>query len=98
MRNSVHLGGLALAAAATFAAIGAAYAQFSPGPDCDRLWYERNSIYKAAGYCFQSVRAIRTFGNAGCRYDSEAALSFTRAQEERIRQLIYQEQLEHCGG
>src|SRR5262245_23123902 len=38
---------------------------------CSELWYERNSIFKDAGYCFKTPRAIRTFGNAGCAYDSQ---------------------------
>lgn len=38
---------------------------------CGDLWYRRNSIFKAAGYCFKTARAIRAFGNAGCSYDSE---------------------------
>lgn len=39
--------------------------------NCDQLWYQRNSIFKAAGYCFQTPRGIRVFGNAGCRYDNQ---------------------------
>lgn len=31
---------------------------------CYDLWYERNSIYAAKGYCFESDRALRTFGRA----------------------------------
>ena len=30
---------------------------------CQRLWVERNSIYKAAGHCFKTQRGIRYFGN-----------------------------------
>lgn len=36
---------------------------------CDQLWFGRNSIYKEAGYCFKTPRAIAAFGNAGCQYD-----------------------------
>ena len=32
---------------------------------CAQLWYERNSVFAAAGYCFKSQRARRVFG-AGC--------------------------------
>ena len=35
------------------------------GWSCDRLWYERNAIYAARGYCFKTSRAISTFGK-GC--------------------------------
>ena len=44
-------------------------AQYS-GQSCDQLYYARNSIYKAAGLCFHTPRAIQTFGNAGCQYDN----------------------------
>jgi len=36
---------------------------------CEQLWFGRNSIYKEAGYCFKTPRAIAAFGNAGCQYD-----------------------------
>ena len=29
---------------------------------CDELWYARNSIYAAKGYCFKSERALSVFG------------------------------------
>ncbi len=57
---------------------------------CDELWYERNAIYKDAGYCFKTSRAIRAFGNAGCRYDSERDVPLSggaAAQVERIRRM-----------
>ncbi|RMD47401.1 MAG: YARHG domain-containing protein [Alphaproteobacteria bacterium] len=34
------------------------------GTLCDRLWYERNAIYAAKGYCFQTERARRAFPNS----------------------------------
>src|SRR6478736_4490831 len=37
-------------------------------PSCDRAWEERNAIYKDAGYCFKTPKAIAAFGNRGCRY------------------------------
>ena len=35
-------------------------------PTCDELWYQRNAIYDAAGYCFQTARGQQVFNNAGC--------------------------------
>lgn len=35
-------------------------------PTCDELWYQRNAIYDAAGYCFQTARAQQVFDNTGC--------------------------------
>jgi len=63
---------LALSLAATvipILAVSDAQAQ-----SCGELWYRRNSIYRGAGYCFKTARAIRAFGNAGCSYDSEYSL------------------------
>ena len=39
--------------------------------NCDQLWYQRNSIFKAARYSFRTPRGIRVFGNVGCMYDNE---------------------------
>ena len=52
--------------------------------NCDQLWHQRNSIFKAAGYCFQTPRGIRVFGNAGCRYDNEYEVPLS----DRDRQVI----------
>jgi hypothetical protein len=41
-------------------------AYFARSFGCQELWFMRNSIYHEAGYCFETVRAIRTFGNQGC--------------------------------
>jgi YARHG domain len=51
--------------------------------NCDQLWQQRNSMFKEAGYCFKTSRAIRVFGNAGCSYSQhDVPLS------ERDRRLI----------
>ena len=44
---------------------------------CEQLWFARNSIYKEAGYCFRTPRAISAFGNAGCQYDDIDAVQLT---------------------
>ena len=41
---------------------------------CEDLWVQRNSVYKAYGYCFKTQRAISYFGNSGCIYDNEGAI------------------------
>ena len=38
---------------------------------CEQLWFARNSIFKAVGYCFKTPRAISIFGNADCLYGKE---------------------------
>lgn len=35
------------------------------GMSCEQLWYERNAIYAAKGYCFKTQRARNVFGR-GC--------------------------------
>ncbi len=61
------------------------------GPDasssCDDLWYERNAMFKAAGYCFRTSRGIRAFGNAGCQFDDEADVPLSGPQREQVAQI-----------
>jgi len=54
---------------------------------CEDLWILRNSIYKDAGYCFKSPRAIRWFNNKGCQHDDEAAVPFNDYQRANIKVL-----------
>ena len=63
---------------------------------CGELWYARNSIYKQAGYCFKTARAIRAFGNAGCMYDSEYSLPLSSQQRWRIDQIVSAERSMGC--
>jgi S1-C subfamily serine protease len=51
---------------------------------CDELWLARNEIFKAAGYCFQSERAIRQFGNAGCRYANNQDVPLSDRQRAHL--------------
>jgi hypothetical protein len=63
---------------------------------CNSFWEERNSYYKEAGYCFHTARAIRRFGNAGCRFDDEAAVPLSRATRNRIAQIVREERRLGC--
>jgi YARHG domain len=58
---------------------------------CEELWYRRNSLYKQAGYCFRTARAIRTFGNAGCQYDSEADVPLSARQRAIVARIAQEE-------
>lgn len=80
-----------VAATATLGTTIAAHAQ-----SCEDLWYERNSIYKEAGYCFKTRRAISTFGNAGCQYDSEYQLPLSPGQRRRIAYIVRTERELGC--
>ncbi|EJW09268.1 hypothetical protein A33M_1767 [Rhodovulum sp. PH10] len=73
-----------LLAAATLAVT--TEASFAQGM-CQQLWVERNSIYKANGYCFKTRRAIAYFGNAGCVYEYEGAVPLSRRERARIGQI-----------
>ncbi|RCW24131.1 YARHG domain-containing protein [Ciceribacter lividus] len=42
-----------------------AFAQDYGRMSCDELWYERNAIYAAKGYCFKTDRVRSVFGR-GC--------------------------------
>lgn len=42
----------------------AAPAMAQSGMSCEQLWYERNAIYAAKGFCFKTQRARNVFGRA----------------------------------
>ena len=42
----------------------ASYAQDPQSMSCDELWYARNQIYAAEGYCFRTRRAQAVFGTS----------------------------------
>jgi hypothetical protein len=71
--------------------ISVAYAQ-----NCQELWVERNSYYKDGGYCFKTPRAIRYFGNAGCRYDDEGSVPLSQGTRNRIAVITRIEQSLGC--
>src|SRR5262245_26297621 len=62
---------------------------------CQQLWVERNSYYKAHGYCFKTQRAISYFGNGGCYIQDEGRVPLTPAERARIAQI---ERLERAYG
>jgi hypothetical protein len=63
---------------------------------CSELWYERNNIFKDAGYCFKTSRAIRTFGNAGCAYDSESDVPLSERDRQRVNAIQRIEREKGC--
>ena len=76
--------------------LGATSAQ-SYAATCQQLWVERNSIYKSAGYCFKTPRAIARFGNAGCLHDSEGDVPLSAAQRRHIGSIVAEERAQGCG-
>jgi hypothetical protein len=63
---------------------------------CASLWRERNQIYKDAGYCFKTARAIRAFGNAGCQYDSINDVPLSANQRAIVSDIVEQERMMGC--
>lgn len=63
---------------------------------CNSLWIERNSMFKQGGYCFQSARAIKTFGNENCQYDSESDVPLSDNQRDRLRDVKEAEKAKGC--
>lgn len=63
---------------------------------CQRLWVERNSIYKAAGYCFNTPRGVRYFGNAGCSYDNVRDVPLSDSDRARIARIVAEERAMGC--
>ena len=79
-----------LTVAASLAATPA-YAQ-----SCQQLWVERNQYFKNHGYCFKTQRAIKFFGNAGCRINNEGAVPLTSAERTRVDQIRRRERAMGC--
>jgi hypothetical protein len=75
--------------------LGTTLAQ-SYAASCDALWVERNSYYKAAGYCFSTQRAINYFGNAGCSVSDQSRVPLSRAARNRIDAIVRQESRQGC--
>lgn len=63
---------------------------------CDDLWYSRNEIYKAQGYCFRTQRGISAFGNAGCRYDNVEEVPLSANQRRVIADIVSEERARRC--
>jgi len=59
---------------------------------CDQLWYQRNAIYAAKGYCFKTARAQQVFGPR-C-YPPYGSL--TSAEESQVSQIRQAEAAKGC--
>jgi hypothetical protein len=63
---------------------------------CEELWVLRNEIYKNAGYCFASAKAISHFGNGGCNYRSLSALPLSDNDRIAVRSIRKSERRQGC--
>ena len=57
---------------------------------------QRNAIYKQAGYCFRTPRAIAAFGNAGCSYDAIEDVPLSARQRAAVADLRVYERVNGC--
>ena len=60
---------------------------------CYDLWYERNAIYDAHGFCFKTQLGQQTFDNSDC-FTSNVRLS--PAEQQRVEQIKAEEKRRHC--
>ncbi len=80
--------------------IGTIVAMMAASPafaqSCGELYARRNGIYKDAGYCFRTPRAIRLFGNAGCQYDDVNDVPLSARQRQEVALIKDEEQVRGC--
>lgn len=60
---------------------------------CYDLWYERNAIYDANGYCFKTQLGKETFDNSDC-WTSHAKLS--KSEQRRVAKIQSEERRRGC--
>ncbi|KAB2853834.1 MAG: YARHG domain-containing protein [Sphingopyxis terrae] len=62
-------------------------------PSCYDLWYARNAIYDAKGYCFKTDLAQDVFDNSDCWTSSP---KLTKKELAAIAAIKAAEQARHC--
>ena len=87
--KQVCVGALALL---LIADASAASAKSLRNMNCSELWYARNSFYAENGYCFETKRAIRAFGEA-C-FPPYGRLS--RSEQRQVDEIIRWEERKGC--
>ena len=60
---------------------------------CYDLWYERNAIFDARGYCFETQLGQEVFDNRDC-WTSYPKL--TRAEQRRVEEIKAEERRRGC--
>jgi hypothetical protein len=64
---------------------------------CESLWLRRNEIFRSAGYCFKTPKAIAAFGNSGCKFDEIADLPLSDRDRDAISEIAKVEIVKQCG-
>jgi hypothetical protein len=60
---------------------------------CYELWYERNAIYDANGFCFKTQLGRETFDNSDCYTDN---VKLTPAEQRTVDQIRSEERRLKC--
>jgi len=63
---------------------------------CQILWDVRNTIYKENGYCFQTAKARKYFGNKGCWIDDMEHVKMSSIERYNIGQIVAVEKALGC--
>ena len=85
-----------MSAAACACLAASALALPARAESCAALWAQRNAIYKQAGYCFKTARAIRAFGNAGCQYDDIDEVPLSLNDRRTVDIIVGEERYQGC--
>ena len=56
----------------------------------------RGVIFKAAGFCFKTSRAISALGNAGWRYDNEYKVPLSQKDRNLVEDIQREERYRRC--
>jgi hypothetical protein len=81
--------------------VGCTYKDYFKSSDllqlgCQPLWEVRNTIYKENGYCFHTSKAIKAFGNAGCKYDDAGDVPLHAAERYNVKAIKKAEAKKGC--
>ncbi len=63
---------------------------------CQPLWDVRNTIYKENGYCFHTAKAIKYFGNAGCKFDNAGDVPLSAIERHNVSAIKKVEKNKGC--
>ena len=66
------------------------------GLSCQNLWYVRNAIFDAHGYCFKTEAAETEFDNSVCYEEDPAMLKFNRHEQANIDRIVRVEREKSC--
>ena len=73
-----------------------AFAAAQGGGSCAELRFQRNAIFKRAGYCFKTPDMIRAFGNAGCQYDDQRDVPLSERDRAEVAGIFRLEKTMGC--